>query len=607
MANIITFTRPLIPSLTVWNRVEPRPRSNSFGANLSASVRDPAWFLARQWQMGEAQGEDAASASFVALSTTTTPIDRWITGTTAHPFTKGPVERQALAEPFPDDDLSLQTAISQLFDDLLDRAMTAAGLSQAVKTALSNAVRARFPMSAPAPDEEPDQFNPIDASTRRFITIITGRAYNGASLFAEAKTTPNAAAVNDAITTDTAQKAVVFTAYTDLITWVGKVWGDLGAADPVPWVAERLEHKFSVGAGPAGASTTLSANPDADGELHWASFDVTAEDPGAANPPPASVTTVHSRPIHLRFRSMPAPRFWDFETADAPLPSVNVQVRDLAKLLSLDFMLVHGEDWFVLPFTMPVGSIARVNSLVVNDVFGGQTLVERADKGAAAQPGPNRFSLFSSAKLNANGVPGDVARLFVSPPSAGAAMQISRPREEVRFARDEMANMAWGIERAVESLIGEPRPGRERDAAVDRVAPVGQPASADTTSPLRYLVESKVPVNYVPLIGVPIAQGSPAIILQKGAIVRATDQATFDTVDAAGKILRPVGRSSAFPYQIFEEEIPRTGLTIQRAVYRTRWIDGSTHVWMARRRRAGEGEAQSGLVFDQAEHVQRSS
>src|SRR4029078_6232053 len=99
MATGIIYTRPAIPPLTLGTRIEPRPRSNFFGANLSASVRDPAWFLARQWQMGEAQGEDAASATFVTLSTTTTPIDRWVVGTTPHPFTKGPVERQALSEP----------------------------------------------------------------------------------------------------------------------------------------------------------------------------------------------------------------------------------------------------------------------------------------------------------------------------------------------------------------------------------------------------------------------------------------------------------------------------------------------------------------------------
>jgi hypothetical protein len=124
----ITF--PLAPaSLTVWNRVEPRPRSSSFGANLAAQVRDPAWFLARQWQMGEAQGEDAGSLSFVALSTTTTPMNKWFAGdnATAQTLNAGqPFERQAFFEPFPADDLSLQVQIGQLFDDLLARQVTAA-------------------------------------------------------------------------------------------------------------------------------------------------------------------------------------------------------------------------------------------------------------------------------------------------------------------------------------------------------------------------------------------------------------------------------------------------------------------------------------------------
>jgi hypothetical protein len=31
---------------------------------------------------------------------------------------------------------------------------------------------------------------------------------------------------------------------------------------------------------------------------------------------------------------------------------------------------------------------------------------------------------------------------------------------------------------------------------------------------------------------------------------------------------------------------------------RTRWLDGSTHLWMTRARRAASGEGSSGLLFD---------
>jgi hypothetical protein len=41
---------------------------------LRAEVHDPAWFLARQWQLGEHRGEDAASPVQVEVSVTETPI-----------------------------------------------------------------------------------------------------------------------------------------------------------------------------------------------------------------------------------------------------------------------------------------------------------------------------------------------------------------------------------------------------------------------------------------------------------------------------------------------------------------------------------------------------
>ena len=47
------------PSITYWNRLEPRPRSSSIKRSLAAQVRDPLWLLGRQWQVGEFQGEDA--------------------------------------------------------------------------------------------------------------------------------------------------------------------------------------------------------------------------------------------------------------------------------------------------------------------------------------------------------------------------------------------------------------------------------------------------------------------------------------------------------------------------------------------------------------------
>ncbi len=51
-------------------------------------------------------------------------------------------------------------------------------------------------------------------------------------------------------------------------------------------------------------------------------------------------------------------------------------------------------------------------------------------------------------------------------------------------------------------------------------------------------------------------------------------------------------------YRVREEEVPPTGTRVVRADRRTRWTDGPTHLWTSRRRRAGEGEASSGLRYD---------
>lgn len=54
-----------------WQRIEPRCRQNNFARGIQARTADPLWMLARQWQMGEFQAEDAGSPIEVELSYST--------------------------------------------------------------------------------------------------------------------------------------------------------------------------------------------------------------------------------------------------------------------------------------------------------------------------------------------------------------------------------------------------------------------------------------------------------------------------------------------------------------------------------------------------------
>src|SRR5271157_2742415 len=64
-------TQILQPSVTTWTRLEPQPRDATLERSLQAQVRDPLWFLARQWQVGEFAGEDGGSPVQATLGLTT--------------------------------------------------------------------------------------------------------------------------------------------------------------------------------------------------------------------------------------------------------------------------------------------------------------------------------------------------------------------------------------------------------------------------------------------------------------------------------------------------------------------------------------------------------
>jgi hypothetical protein len=561
------------PSITTWNRVEPRPRARNAQASLRAEIRDPAWLLARQWQFGEFSGEDAGSPAFVEVVSRTADLQKWSAGGTTAAFdAKAPLERQALFEPVSPDQAT-RVELGQVFFRVLD---------DTYKHPTPQTVRDAFLAAAPLVlDPKDSAFDAIDESTRQFLLVVSARAADGVTILglAQSNTAPPGIGSADATT--------VRAAYVPFIAWVKAVYGTIGTGAPAAWDPQHLDNHLTVSAGPPAApSAVLATQPDADGRLEWSSFDLQSQtsDPFAGTTPSP---VVRVSPTHVRFPGMPANRYWDFEEGDLAFADIDVEKRDLQKLLVIDFALVHGVDWFVLPLDLPVGKIARLDSLVVRDVFGGRTTVTRADD-VSKPAGPTRWTMFSVAQPGVG-----LASFTIVPPSAGPGLLAGPVIEDVRFARDEMANMAWAIERATESRLGEPRPGAERDAAADAATATAPTGTPDPDVPLKYQIESKVPLNWIPLVAVPDPSRPPAIQLQKARVLRpgATQPVA---VPPLGRILKPE------PYLLPEEEIPRSGLRVERVVFRSRWIDGSAHLWVARRRRGGAGETQSGLRFDAA-------
>ena len=327
---------------------------------------------------------------------------------------------------------------------------------------------------------------------------------------------------------------------------------------------------------------TFAATAGTHGEFDWYTFDETTR---VAAGPPSPDTSVSLLPAPVRFSGMPDPRWWNFEDARFNWSDVDTDRRDLARLLVIDFMLVQGTDWYVIPLSHPVGELVSVKQLLIRDVFGGYTLVNRTDRDASS------WTMFSTT-----GAQGDY---FVLPPSGlrATGRRAGAGRGAVRSGR--AGEPGLGHRDDHRGRYRRPRSGRER--GVD--TPSGAPHAADTEAPLRYQLQTEVPVNWIPFIPVQIDATHRAIALQRAAMQRYVD-GTLEAVQPVGRVLNPTGLPKPEQYVLREEEVPRSGTRVLRGAHRTRWVDGSTHLWTARRRRAGLGEASSGLRYDIADRTE---
>jgi hypothetical protein len=101
---------------------------------------------------------------------------------------------------------------------------------------------------------------------------------------------------------------------------------------------------------------------------------------------------------------------------------------------------VYGNDWFIVPYEMPVNTLCEIKGFVVTDVFGERTLIQAANEGA-----DNDWQRWSMFNLSNKDQIGNYNKQFYLPATLTQSMN-SDPIEQVNFTRDEMVNMAWGIE-----------------------------------------------------------------------------------------------------------------------------------------------------------------
>jgi hypothetical protein len=231
-----------------------------------------------------------------------------------------------------------------------------------------------------------------------------------------------------------------------------------------------------------------------------------------------------------------------------------------------------------------VGVLCQIRSLIVTNTFGERLLIPHASE---VDGDTSPWQMFAISE--------DSRHVFVLPPVLGPSLQ-SAPIEDVLFLRDEMANVAWAVERVVESPAGRPldrfeafqesRRGKERE---EDSAPAGRP---DGT--IAYRLGTSVPDYWIPLL--PVRHGT-SIRLKRGVLPQSGAEGAAVISKPQGKVLEPDR-----DLLLHDEEVPREGARVTRSFQYARWIDGSTHLWIGRRKQPGRGEGSSGLQFDVAAH-----
>jgi hypothetical protein len=586
---------PITPSITSWTRLEPRCREADMRRTLSARVFDPLWLLARQWQLGEFQGEDTGTPVLARVRAKTATLSRCVLGelqvktpTQGAPYDaqrmplEAMVERQRVRATAPNDLRMLRLSVEAGLHFL--RMLELQPLSRSYR---ANFI-ARFALQPP----DASQLDAADEPTARFVQTMVGRAPDGRRL-EQAMRSGGASqlALDATLRIALADRAQVEQTATEWLAWYDSVLSEpTGTAEA--WIPPRMEYAMSVAAQLSEQpldQKPLTATEFYDGHLDWSSFDLDLEvNLGTDNDRTFSTITETTIPAPVTFRGAPAARFWEFEDARIEYGLLPVGPTDLAQLLMIEYASSYGNDWFVIPLDLKVGSLTSVNSLVVTDSFGVRTLLRPIGDRALPKPYWSMYQLAYLRRAGNDGLPGAEPNLFFLPPALGRSAE-SGAIEDVLFMRDEMANLAWAIERSIET------PVEQSNTRTDSVTPTpdaGPPPSADGT-PARYLLSSTVPPHWIPLLPVQIAVAPNEIVsrLKRGAVLQ--PDGTQIPHFAQGRVL-----NSATELILYDEEIPREGIRVTRHYQMARWIDGSTWTWVANRKRVGRGEGSSGLRFD---------
>jgi hypothetical protein len=346
------------------------------------------------------------------------------------------------------------------------------------------------------------------------------------------------------------------------------------------WRADRLAYTFTLQAGGA----ELVADEYNGSQLDWYHFDLRSQPTAKAG---AGVVS-RLLPKNLRFQGMPHPRWWRFEPADVDLSRIASARPNQLQLLLAEFLMIDSNNWYVLPLELPAGHLRRIDRCAIVDAFGVVTEISPA----LGPAGSNDWELFSlTSRDGASGADGS----WFYVPHAAINVTEADLVEQIEFMRDEMANVGWAVERYYTNnqglLINRGDEESLSSSSVDGLADPATLTPEQRTQPV-YRLSSLPPRHWIPYVPrrapvqpVPL---DPQVYLRRGR------------TDPSASRAAPQHRTRivAECWRLKEEELPRTGVAVERRWRYARRTDGSLAVWVGRRKDFRTAERSANVDFD---------
>ncbi len=506
------------------NRLEPwREHQADLQRGFLAEIADPVWFLGRQWQLGEHQGEDAASPVLVRVAYRRQPIGEDPSRPGQFPG-RGPDEEKPLTpaetivEGEPDDWWTLGRRIrlgraayeraGPLLDNLPAHERAALGL----------------PPLPPPYDVFAGGYDGLAMFRRRQALQLPP------DLFAECPTVAR---------------------------------GD-------HWRAAKFVYETSFALAATPGALRIARHDG--GEIDWWSAEATDPLPEAGDDQRFAAV---QQPARFNYPGAPAPRWWQIEDARVDIGGFPPDRSHFPTLLLLDLLLEHSNDWFTFHLDAQIGDIVTVDGITVVDIFGDE--YSSADpRWTARLSTPATGSLFRLRGWEA--APGALALWPVAAtPVTGEAL------EQVALGVDEDANLLWAVEeradgRILASLENEPAPS-------PALAP-NPDLEAGSAIAYLYQPSTATPHHWHPYV-LDVDPEARRRFVQARLVdfTQPPQTPTWLAPAPRARLLADDQRGPGDPFHAVDPgEAPVSGLRLDRRYVLARRTDGSPVLWVQRRR-----------------------